>query len=86
MGVVRKTISLSEEQDNWVKAKVASGRFASDSEVYRALVADVQKREEKLKWLEKEIQKGVESGYCDQTGPEIIAEFKEELRARGELK
>lgn len=85
MGVVRKTISLSEEQDNWVKAKVASGRFASDSEVYRALVINIQEREAKLKWLQAEIQKGLDSPMIDQTGPEIIAEFKEELRAKGEL-
>jgi len=85
MGVVRKTISLTEEQDAWVKAKVTSGRFASDSEVYRALVQDVQTREAKLKWLEKEVQKGLDSPLIDQSPQEIISELKDELRAKGEL-
>ncbi len=85
MGVVRKTISMDESQDAWVKAQVASGRFASDSEVYRALVKDVQIRESKIKWLERELQKGLDSPLIDQSPQEIIAEFKEELRAKGEL-
>jgi antitoxin ParD1/3/4 len=85
MGVVRKTISMDKSQDDWVKSQVASGRFASDSEVYRALVKDIQAREAKLKWLEKEVQKGLDSPMSDQTPQEIIAEFKNELRAKGEL-
>ena len=85
MAIVRKTISLTEEQDAWVKAKVASGRFASDSEVHRALVSTLQEREAKLAWLEQEVQKGVDSGYVEQTAPKVIAELKAEMRANGEL-
>ena len=85
MGVVRKTISLTDELDAWVKSKVASGRFSSESEVHRALIADQLDRETKLKWLEREVQKGLDSPMIDQTPQEVISELKEELRAKGEL-
>jgi len=85
MRVIRKTISLTQSQDDWVKSKVASGKFASDSEVYRALVKDVQSREEKLNWLRHELEKGLSSPMIDQTPQEIIAELKSELKAKGDV-
>jgi len=85
MGVVRKTISLTEEQDAWVKAKVASGKFTNESEVHRALVTELQTREAKLAWLQKEVQKGLDSPMIDETPQEIIVELKAEMRANGEL-
>jgi len=85
MAIVRKTISVDESQDAWVKSQVASGRFASDSEVYRALVKDVRTKETKLKWLERELQKGLDSPLIGQSPQEVIAELKDELRAKGEL-
>lgn len=78
MGVVRKTISLSEEQDNWVKAKVASGRFASESEVHRALIERQFVLEAKRKDLKDMLQAGLESG----TSPRSFDEIVESGRAR----
>lgn len=89
MGTVRKTISLTENQDSWVKSKVASGLFASESEVHRALVKDLQTREAKLQWLRTEIEKGMNSPVIDRCPREIFAEIKAEveaeMRAKGEL-
>lgn len=85
MGVVRKTISVSKDMDDWVKAKVASGDFTNDSEVHRSALRRVREWEEKKAWLQAEIQKGIDSGFCDQTPQEIIAELKVEMRANGEL-
>jgi len=85
METVRKTISLSKSQDDWIKSKVASGQFASDSEVHRALVNELQAREEKLNWLKREVEKGLQSPLVDQTPREIISELKAELKAKGEL-
>lgn len=73
MAIVRKTISLTEEQDAWVKAQVASGRFASDSEVYRALITEMMELERKESVLLEHIKAGQDSGYSDATFEEIIA-------------
>ncbi len=85
MGVVRKTISLSAEQDAWVKEIVASGEFTNDSEVHRHALKAAQIDYEKRKWLDAALEEGLNSPLIDQTIPEIIAEFKEELRQKGEL-
>ena len=33
----RKTITLTEQQDRWVKARIASGDYSNDSEYFRDL-------------------------------------------------
>ena len=32
MGTVRKTITFTQQQDQWIKAKIATGQFTNDSE------------------------------------------------------
>lgn len=32
MGTVRKTITLTDQQDEWIKAQIDAGRYANDSE------------------------------------------------------
>lgn len=85
MGLVRKTISVTDEQDAWVKAEVESGAYTNDSEVHRDAIKQVKQWKEKRAWLEKEIRKGMESPVINQTIPEIIAELKDELKASGDL-
>jgi len=36
MGTTRKTITVTEQQDEWIKARIAAGDFTNDSEYIRA--------------------------------------------------
>ena len=38
MATVRKTITLTDQQNQWVKARIAGGCFTNDSEYIRALI------------------------------------------------
>ncbi|CAN5296087.1 hypothetical protein BH10PSE1_BH10PSE1_28440 [soil metagenome] len=38
MTVVRKTITLTQQQDVWIAAQIADGRYTNDSEAIRDLV------------------------------------------------
>jgi hypothetical protein len=38
MGTVRKTITLTDQQDNWVKAQINAGHYTNDSEYIRDLI------------------------------------------------
>ena len=48
MGTVRKTITLTDQQDNWVKAQINAGHYTNDSECIRDLI----RREQERKWRE----------------------------------
>ena len=38
MATTRKTITLTDQQDAWVKARIVSGDYTNDSEYFRDLI------------------------------------------------
>jgi antitoxin ParD1/3/4 len=41
---VRKTITLTEQQDAWIAEEIAAGRYTNDSEAIRDLIRREQER------------------------------------------
>jgi antitoxin ParD1/3/4 len=76
-------ISLTEELANFVKAKVSAGRYSSSSEVVREALRLMEKIEqqeaEKLSFLRKAWQEGVDSGDADEVD---FSDLKQKARAR----
>lgn len=44
MATVRKTITVTDAQDNWIKAQIDSGLYTNDSECIRDLIRRVQEQ------------------------------------------
>jgi antitoxin ParD1/3/4 len=42
MATIRKTITFTQQQDNWIKAQIEAGEFTNDSEYLRNLVRQDQ--------------------------------------------
>ena len=59
MATVRKTITLTYQQDDWIKAQIANGDYTNDSEYFRDLVRLDQ---EKFRALKAAIEEGIASG------------------------
>ena len=76
-------VSLTEELANFVKSKVAGGRYGSSSEVVREalrLMEKVERREaEKLTLLRSAWKEGIDSGDA---GEVDFTALKQEARAR----
>ncbi len=76
-------VSLTDELANFVKAKVTTGRYTSSSEVVREALRLMEKMEqqeaEKLQFLRKAWQAGVDSGDA---GEVDFKALKQEARAR----
>ena len=85
MGTVRKTITLTDKQDEWIKAQIAKGDYTNDSEYIRDLVRREQERSAKLQALRQAIQEGLDSGVSDRTVPDIMEEVEARLKADGRL-
>ncbi|WP_373492437.1 type II toxin-antitoxin system ParD family antitoxin [Parasphingorhabdus sp.] len=71
MATVRKTITLSESQDAWIKSQIASGAFTNDSEYIRDLVKRNQTQQDRLATLRAAIAEGLDSGPRDRSLDEI---------------
>lgn len=84
MATVRKTITLTEKQDRWIKSRIADGEFTNDSEYIRDLVRRDQEQKQKLDALRKAIQEGIDSGISDLTIGEIWADAEARHKAKNE--
>ena len=74
MTTIRKTISLSDQQDAWIKAQIARGAFSNDSEYIRHLVRRDQEQADRLASLRTAIAEGLESGVSTRSLDDIWAE------------
>ncbi len=62
MGTVRKTITLTEQQDNWVKAQIEAGNYTNDSEYIRDLIRREQERSAETEAIRAALLEGEGSG------------------------
>ena len=44
MSMLRKTITITDQMENWVKQQIDSGRYGNDSEYFRDLIRRDQER------------------------------------------
>ncbi|MBK6907435.1 MAG: type II toxin-antitoxin system ParD family antitoxin [Rhodocyclaceae bacterium] len=62
MSTVRKTIPLTDQQDNWIKAQIQAGHYTNDSEYIRDLIRREQERSAQVETLRAALIEGENSG------------------------
>lgn len=82
MGTTRKTITLTDKQDQWIKSRIAAGEYTNDSEYIRDLVRRDQEQNARFSALKAAIQEGLDSGISDKT----LRDVWEEAEARHKAK
>ena len=61
----RKTITVTEQQDNWIKQQIESGQYGNDSEYIRHLLREDQRRQQAEQNLLTIMKQALESGVCE---------------------
>ena len=77
MATIRKTITLTDKQDQWIKMEIAAGGFTNDSEYIRDLVRRDQEQNAQFLALKQAIQEGLDGGVSDKTVGEIWEEAEQ---------
>jgi antitoxin ParD1/3/4 len=62
MATVRKTITLTDQQDNWIKVQVEAGDYTNDSEYIRDLIRREQERGVEIDAVRAALIQGEKSG------------------------
>ena len=62
MGTVRKTITLTDSQDGWIKAQIDAGHYTNDSEYIRDLIRREQERSAGIEAVRAALIDGEASG------------------------
>jgi antitoxin ParD1/3/4 len=79
MGTKRKTITITDNQDNWIKSQINAGAFTNDSEYIRDLIRRDQTSQADIEVIRAALIDGEESG---EPQPFDIAQFKSAMTAK----
>lgn len=81
MALVKKSITVTDQQEDWIKARIASGQYGNDSEYFRDLIRRDQEQNAKFRALKEAILEGLDSGVSERTVGEIWAEAERRYKA-----
>lgn len=74
--MVKKSITLTDQQNNWLQSQIQKGLYASDSEILRELIREKQEadlNELRIQAVRQALETGLASGISKQS-PEDIKE------------
>lgn len=77
MAMLRKTITVTEQQNAWIKSQIESGQYGNDSEYLRELVRLDQAYKTKVLALRAALVEGENSGISQRTMADILSDAKE---------
>lgn len=75
----RQSITLANQNDDWLKQQVANEEFTSKSEAVNYLIKQARVREEYRNYVQMKIDRGLKSGFSTKTKEELLAEIKSRL-------
>lgn len=74
METIRKSITFTSQQNEWIRLQIEKGDFTNDSEYIRDLVRKDQSENFKLLELKKAIDIGFNSGVSDKSISDLMQE------------
>lgn len=77
--MARQSISLAEQNDEWLKNQVAEKEFNSKSEAVNYLIKQARDRKEYVDFVQAKLAKAEKSGFSTKTKEELLAEIQSRL-------
>jgi antitoxin ParD1/3/4 len=85
MAMIKKSITVTDQQEQWIQAQMATGHYASDSEVLRDLIRKEQTRNAQIDCIRDELIKAEGRGFSDKSPEDIMQSVIKRKQADGEL-
>ena len=82
MALVKKSITVTDRQEQWIRAQIESGKYRDDSEYFRDLIRRDQEQNAQIRALKEAIQEGLDSDVSGKTVKEIWVEAEQRYTAR----
>jgi antitoxin ParD1/3/4 len=84
MAMIKKSITVTDQQEAFIQAQLATGRYASDSEVIREALREKELRVAEIDALRAKLIASEESGVSERTPEQIRAAAKDRLKSHGQ--
>lgn len=72
MATIRKTVTLTEQQGDWIKSRIRQGDFTNDSEYLRDLIRRDQEQSSEIHAIRAALIKGESSGLSNRSVDDIM--------------
>ncbi|MBL4619257.1 MAG: type II toxin-antitoxin system ParD family antitoxin [Marinicaulis sp.] len=83
--MVKKSITVTDQQEAWIQSQLATGHYASDSEVVREALREKEMRTAELEAIRARLIASEESGFSDRSPEQIRQDAKAKLKKDGLL-
>ncbi|MGB5245967.1 MAG: type II toxin-antitoxin system ParD family antitoxin [Woeseia sp.] len=86
MPMVKKSISITDQQDSWIKSQIKTGHYGNESEVVRELIRERQLRDQEtpaeIEAIRAALIEGEESGFSNRSVDEIWEDARQRHKAK----
>lgn len=84
MAMVKKSITVTDQQEEWIQAQMATGHYGTDSELIREALREKQLRTAEIEAIRAALIEGEKSEISDQTPDDIRKNVLKRLRENGQ--
>lgn len=74
--MARQSISLTEPNDEWLKAQVDSKEYSSKSELINDLIRQARKQSSQADWIRNKLELAENNGFTNDRKEEILKQSK----------
>ncbi|UVC08073.1 type II toxin-antitoxin system ParD family antitoxin [Rhizobium sp. TH2] len=89
MSMVKKSISVTDQQSDWMKTQITTGHYGNESEVIRELIRERQLREQEttseISAIRAKLLAAEKRDASTISAEALLSEIKEEMRRNGQL-
>ena len=75
----RQSITLANQNDEWLKQQVAKEEFTSKSEAVNYLIKQAREQDAYVEFVRMKLENAEKSGFSTKTKEELLAEIKKKL-------
>jgi antitoxin ParD1/3/4 len=81
--MIRKTITVTEQQNDWIKAELSQGGYGNESELIRDLIRDRQRQQqryhetsEEVAYIREKLEAAEKGGFTTLNKEDMRRKFK----------
>ena len=78
--MTRQSITLANQNDEWLKQQVANEEFTSKSEAVNYLIKQAREHDEYVKFVRMKLDRAEKSGFSTKTKEELLADIKKKYK------
>ena len=85
MPMIKKSITVTDQQESWIQAQLATGNYATDSEIVREALREKQMRMHEAEQIRTALIEAEQNDFTYRNKEEIRQEFIDEMKRDGTL-